>query len=41
MRYSTLASVTGQTEDHIAIVRRATDGILGHVCLEVKVDELG
>ncbi|VVA94787.1 unnamed protein product [Arabis nemorensis] len=30
----------GQTEDHRAIVRRTTDGIPGHVCLEVKVNEL-
>lgn len=26
-----------QTEEHRAIVRRITDGILGHVSLEVKV----
>ncbi|KFK29513.1 hypothetical protein AALP_AA7G144100 [Arabis alpina] len=31
----------GQTEDYRAIVRRTTDGIPGHVCLQVKVRELG
>lgn len=26
----------GLTEDHRAVVRRTTDGLPGHVCLEVK-----